>query len=263
MAKKIILTLLTVTICFTAFVSCRKTTVNKGDQTLNYFPLQFGKYVTYDVDSITYNNNLSIHESPCSQLETRTQLKYAIDDTFRDSKKRLSYIMDVYSRPHDGATWQKVRVILLTPSTIAPLTTTPAPNTPTNNIIFTQEGSQFEKLVFPIVQGISWAGNYLVPAQDSSLWYFQKWNYTYQNLKSSFNDGYVNYDNTVTVLEDDETVNNQVLDSTQFAYRTYSKAVYAYNVGMVYKEWTHYIHYPYISACVNGFSVTMRAIDHN
>ena len=263
MAKKSILTLLAVITCFSAFFSCRKTNVTTGDQTLNYFPLQFGKYVTYDVDSITYSIISLDHSSPCTQTETHCQLKYAIDDTFRDSKKRLSYIMDVFSRPHEGAAWLKVRVILLTPAPVPPLTTTPATNTPVNSIIFTQEGSQFIKLEFPIVEGISWKGNSLVPAQDSSLWYFQNWNYTYQNLKASYNTGYSVFDNTVTVIEDNETVNNQVLDTTQFAYRTYSKAVYAYNVGMVYKEWTHYIHYPNISECTEGFSVTMRAVDHN
>ena len=257
MAKKIILTILTVTICFTAFFSCRKTSVQAGDQTLNYFPLQFGKYVTYEVDSFTYD------EEHCTQLETKTQLKYAITDTFRDAKKRLSYIMDVSSRPHDGAVWQRVREILLTPAPVAPLTTSPAPNTPTTSIIFTQEGAQFIKLEFPIVEGISWKGNSLIPSNDTTFWYFNNWNYTYQNLKASYNNGLVTYDNTVTVIEDNETVNNQQLDSTQFAYRTYSKAVYAYNVGMVYKEWTHYTHHPFQSACINGFSVTMRAIDHN
>ncbi len=257
MTKKIILSILTLAICFTAFYSCRKTNSNTGDQTLNYFPVQLGKYVTYNVDSIVYS------DTTCSQFETRSQLKYAISDTFRDNKNRLSYIMDVFSRPHDGANWAKVRVILLTPSAITPVTTTPATGTPTNCLLYSQDGAQFIKMEFPIKEGNTWAGNALVPVQDADFAYFKNWNYTYQNVYSSFNTGFVNFDNTVTVLENNESVYNPQLDSTQYAYRTYAKEVYAYNVGMVYKEWTHYTYHPYNSTCVNGYTVIMRAIDHN
>ncbi|PQJ10298.1 hypothetical protein CJD36_016585 [Flavipsychrobacter stenotrophus] len=257
MTKKIILSILTIGMCATAFYSCRKTNSNTGDQTLNYFPLQFGKTVTYNVDSIIYD------DANCTQRESRTQLKYAITDTFRDSKKRLSYIMDVFSRPHDGAVWQKARVITITPAIVAPTTTTPPPNTPTNSLIFSEIGVQFIRLEFPIVEGNTWKGNALVPVLDTDYAYFNNWNYVYQNVYSSFNTGFMNFDNTVTVLENNESVYNPQLDTTQYAYRTYAKEVYGYNVGMVYKEWTHYIYHPNHSTCVKGYTVIMRAIDHN
>ena len=47
------------------------------------------------------------------------------------------------------------------------------------------------------------------------------------------------------------------------SYRTYAKEVYAYNVGMIYKEWTHWTYKPNHAQCVNGYSVIMRAIDYN
>lgn len=257
MTKKIILGILTIGVCLTAFYSCRKNSTTTGDKTLNYFPLQLGKYVSYNVDSILYDT------TTCTQLETRTQLKYAIDDTFRDSKQRLSYIMDVYSRPHDGANWQKARVILLTPDVIAQLTTSPPPGTPTTSLLYSEVGTQFIKLEFPIIEGNTWKGNSLVQVNDADYAYFYNWNYVYQDYYKQFNTGYSVFDNTVTVLENNESVYNPALDTTQYAYRTYAKEVYAYNVGMVYKEWTHYIYHPNHSTCVAGYSVVMRAYDHN
>lgn len=257
MTKKSILGILTLAICFTAMFSCRKTSSNTGDKTLNYFPIQLGKYVTYNVDSISYDTTL------CIQYEAKSQLKYAITDTFRDPSNRLSYIMNVYSRPHDGADWRKSNIILLTPADVLQTTTNPPANTPTNSILWAQDGLQFIKLEFPIVEGISWKGNANIPVADADYAFYKNWNYTYQNVYQSFNTGYMNFDNTVTVMEDNETVYNPMLDTTQYAYRTYSKAVYGYNVGMVYKEFTHYIYHPYNQTCVQGYTVIMRAVDHN
>lgn len=257
MTKKSIFGFTTLAICFSAFFACKKTSSTNGDKTLNYFPLQFGKYVTYNVDSVVYDT------LGCTQYETHNQLKYAIDDTFRDSKNRLSYVMDVFARPHDGAVWYKNRVILLTPAEVVPTTTTPPANTPTSSILWSESGAQFIKMEFPIVEGISWKGNALVPVQDSDYMFYKNWNYTYQALNQSYNTGYMNFDNTVTVLENNESVYNPALDTTQYAYRTYSKAIYGYNVGMVYREFTHYIYHPNHETCVKGWTVTMRAVDHN
>jgi hypothetical protein len=243
MTKKILPFVLLVAICFVTFFSCRKNGPSKADATLNYFPLIFGKYVTYAVDSIYYI------DTNCVQYESKSQQKYSITDTFTDKKHRLSYIMDVYSRPYDGADWHAINTILITP-------------TPTGLLYF-QDQSEYVKLVFPVVNGFSWQGNKYVQVQDSMFSYLANWNYTYQNVHLSFNDGFVNFDNTATVLEDNESINYPYVDSAVHAFRTYAKEVYAYNVGMVYKEWTHWVYRPDTSKCVKGYSVVMRAIDYN
>ena len=258
MSKKILPIILAGAFCFTTFFSCKKTTVATGDQTVNYFPISLGKYVTYDVDSVVY-----IGDTLCNQYETRTQLKYAIDDTFRDNLNRLSYIMDVFSRQDDGGKWVAIRTILLTQGIIPPLVLPAPAGVPTSNILYSQDGTQYEKLVFPIVNGQSWPGNQFVSSVDPSLQYLQNWTYSYQDLGKPYNNGYNNYQNTVTVLEDNESVNYPQIDSALTAYRIYEKEIYAYNVGMVYKEFTHWTYQPYNAKCVNGFTVVMRATDHN
>ena len=146
---------------------------------------------------------------------------------------------------------------------IAQATTTPPPNTPQTDILYSQSGIQFEKLVFPINEGISWKGNRFVDLTDVDNQYLKNWNYIYQNVGKPYNTGLSNFSNTVTVLENNETVNYPAIDSALDAYRIFAKAVYAYNVGMVYKEWTYWTYKAYDDKCVNGYSVVMRAYDHN
>lgn len=249
MTKKILSILLLVAICITAFVSCRKTTNSKIDGSLNYFPLIPGKSVTYAVDSIYFN------DTDCTKREVKTQQKYVITDTFTDKKKRASYILNVFSRPYEGADWHPINVIYVTPTA--------------EGLLYAQDNAQYIKMVFPVANGLTWKGNKNIETNDSMFSYLNGWNYTYQNLYTSYNTGYINFNNTVTVMEDDESVNYPGFDSIVHAYRTYAKEVYAFNVGMVYKEWTHWTYRPYgpgrphSNECVNGYTVVMRAIDHN
>ncbi len=261
MHKKIFSGLLLVAICF-AVSSCKKSNNSTTDPTMNYFPIKFGHYVTYSVDSVYYigaGNNYFGFDT-CTRFEVKSQLKYSIDDTFRDAQNRLSYIMDVYSRPYDGGYWQGSSVILITPTE----TTVTDLNAPvTQSLLYTQDRTQYVKLIFPISNGYTWKGNQFAEVNDPTFAYLNNWNYTYQNYHLSYFNGQINFDNTVTVLEDNENVNYTNVDSGVAGYRTFAKEVYAYNVGMVYKEWTHYTWNAFDASCWNGYSVIMKAIDYN
>jgi hypothetical protein len=246
MIKKIFSISLLVAISTAALYSCRKSDQSTGDATLNYFPLKFGKYVTYDVDSINY------YGPSCTEVKVSMQMKYVITDTFLDSRKRLTYLLDVYSRPYEGAIWHQSNVIFVTP--------TPA------GLLYTQDGTQYVKMTFPVKEGTTWKGNQYATTDDSLFSYLKGWNYKYTDYnRSYYTGGYrgVNFDNTVSLLLNDESVNYPTYDSGVHAYRTFAKEVYAYNVGMIYKEWTHWTYKPGRADCKSGYSVIMRAIDHN
>jgi hypothetical protein len=93
----------------------------------------------------------------------------------------------------------------------------------------------------------------------------QDWNYQYKDQEQSFNNGKAFFDNTVTVLEADETVNDPETMPDSYASRTFAKEVYGYDVGMVYREMTHWTYdgSPGQSRFRRGYSVVMRAVDHN
>ena len=254
MNKKILSGLLLAAICSLAFFSCKKSNTNTTDPTFNYFPIKYGHYVTYNVDSIYYLG------SSCTRYEIKSQIKYAVTDTFRDASDRLSYIMNVYSRPYDGGLWVANNVIELT---LTPTTVTNLLEPTTTSLYYTQDQTQYVKLMFPITNGYTWQGNQNAQIQNAPFAYLANWNYTYQNLGLSYFNGQIEFGNTVTVLEDNESVNYPGIDTIIAGYRTYAKEVYAYNVGMIYKEWTHYTWNVGNDSCWNGYRVTMTAVDYN
>jgi hypothetical protein len=246
MTKKILSISLLAIISVAAFFSCKKSNNGKVDLTRNYFPVKIGKSVTYAVDSIYYN------AATCTRYEIKSQQKYVITDSTVDNTGYLpvtSYIMTVYSRPYNGALWKVSRVIILTPTA--------------TSLLYAQDNAQFIKLIFPIEQGAIWEGNTNNNFKDPAYAYLNNWNYSYLDYHKSYNNGLVNFDNTVTVLETDQSVNYPNYDSLVDAYRIYAKEVYAYNVGMIYKEWTYWTYKPNKEQCKNGYTVIMQAIDHN
>ena len=255
MTKRILQVFLLLAVFFIAIVACRKGKNKNIDATKGYFPIGIGKYVTYDVDSIYYGIQLDSTvsgglDTVCVQYEVKSQMKYRITDTTRDINDSTIYMMSVYYRHYDGDFWQKEAAVLY-------VRVTP------DSIMVTQDGNKYIKMKFPVVNGYSWKGNSLVNIHTGNNAYLNGWTYSYQRLGLSYNNNLHNFDNTVSVLEDDESVNYPFVDSAVQAYRTYAKEVYAYNIGMVYKEWTHWTYYPNQTHCVNGYTVIMRAVDYN
>ena len=254
MTKKIITIILLLSVGLFGTFSCRKGKDKNIDPTKNYFPIVFGKYVTYDVDSIYYvtvydTTLLGKPDTTCGQIEVKSQLKYAITDTVRDKNDSLMYIVSVFTRHFDGDLWMQegsVLYLIVKPDSITEI----------------QDGNAYVKMRFPVTEGYSWLGNDQVQTAYPQNVYLNNWSYSYQNMGLSFNNLLHNFANTITVLEDDESINYPYVDGNLTGYRTYAKEVYAYNIGLVYKEWTHITYGP-PTTCGTGFTVVMRAVDYN
>jgi len=254
MTKKTFRFLLLTGLAFVVLFSCRKGSYPSGDPTKNYFPVVFGKYVTYDVDSIYYVTTFDTSaegkmDTICGEYEVKSQMKYCITDTARDVDDSLMYMVSVFRRYYDGGLWQQEGGVLYIKQK-------------PDSIVLSQDGNKYVKMMFPIQNGKTWFGNDQVQVNIAQNAYFNNWTYTYQNIGKSFNNNLHIFDNTVTVLEDDESVNYPYVNAKLSGYRTYAKEVYAYNIGLVYKEWTHFTYTPPFT-CANGYTVVMRAIDHN
>jgi hypothetical protein len=244
MNKKILPALL-ILIVSVSFFACKKTTSAGADASTKYFPLQMGKYVVYNVDSTFYV------DTNCKTTDHISQIRYSVTDTFRDNMNRLSYLMNVYTRANATATWQTQTVIYVTPTA--------------SDVETVQDGLRFIKLYFPILTTDTWKGNsYINTADTANMLYANTWTYMYQNYGQSFNNGAVNYSNTVTVLQDDESQYATGTDTgaANIIYRTYAREIYAANIGMVYKQITHYV-VPDSTKCKSGFSVVMQAVENN
>jgi len=246
---RIILGLLAV-VCATIMLgSCKKDRVvvnaDGGNLYQTYMPLQIGKYIVYDVDSSIWDDVL------CLKIIHHSQQKFLVTDTFRDGQNRLSYAISMESRLNATSQFVPNDVVYYTPGA--------------EQLEYVEKNIRFMRLVNPIVEGKQWAGNSMMPADDQDYAYLKGWKYTYKNVLQPFNNGVINFEKTLTVDETNQIVNNPETQPADYAYLLQSKSVYAFRVGMVYREYTYWIYDPATTgkSCRKGVGVVMRAVEYN
>jgi hypothetical protein len=253
--RKYILPLICGALSVLSLSSCEKETEDLSEYSIgrNFFPLQKGKYILYNVDSTYWDDFLK------AEIVYHSQMRYQIADSFTNAEGNISYKVDVYQRKETTDSFQIKEIFYVTPSE--------------TNVEVTQKNLTFIKMVFPVAEGTTWDGNAKIPKLDQD--YTQEysntnWVYSYHNLGVAFDPGNNYYDRTVTINHIDDQLNNPDLDSTLYAYRNYSQEVYAYNVGMIYKERIYWVFQPKGpdgqgggSGYRKGYGVRMRAIENN
>ncbi len=247
--KKIILGLGALVLAGTLIVSCKKErdvlNTKGGDLYQPYLPLTIGKYITYEVDSSIWD------DVKCIKYTHSYQHQYLVADTFRDAQNRLSYVINIYTRKNAGDNFVVNDVIYYTSGA--------------EKLELVEKNIRFMRMINPVVEGKSWDGNSLMPTEDHDYDYLKNWNYTYQNVLKPFNNGVLDFDNTVTVNEVDSILNNPETMPTAYASLQQSKTVYAYGVGMIYHSYAYWTYDPIpgVQSCRKGIGVTLRAIDYN
>lgn len=228
------------------FSSCKKETNNNnpnGDSVAAYTPMRIGKFITYSVDSTIWN------DFDCSKVIRHYQMRYSFADTFSDNSGRLSYRVETAIRTQDTMPWTSGIVLYYTPTA--------------STLESVESNLRYIKLASPLANGTVWNGNSMILTNDADLGYFANWNYTYANVGMPYDQDSIYFDRTVTVNEVDEQTNDPESLPGAYADRTFSKEVYQYNLGLVYREMTHWIYDPNVNSCRKGYSVVMRTIDHN
>jgi hypothetical protein len=133
----------------------------------------------------------------------------------------------------------------------------------TSGIDVIMNNVRMEKLIFPVTDNGTWFGNRAIDTGAPEFRYYGSWVYRYKNLLQPYNTGRVIFDNTVTVDAVDTTVGNPDTTPGAYAERTYMREVYGYYVGLIYHENTRWIYDPATATCRKGYTVIMRAVDHN
>ncbi len=246
MIKRLI-PLLLLAVLAIAGTSCNKSDNDNlvyNEPTRGFYPLQVGRYVVYDVDSVVWNN------FDCSKRTRHLQMRYLVADTFTDNSGRASYRIDVEQRDNSDSAWAASQVMYVTPTT--------------SDIQLVMQNLRFEKLVFPISNNKQWIGNRAIDTTDPGLAQYSGWIYRYSNYLQPYNNGRLSFGSTVTVNAIDDSVNNPETMPNAYAERNYFREVYAYAVGMVYREITYWTYDPAdpSTACRKGYSVVMRAIQY-
>ncbi len=245
MSKKSLSFILFAALMTIAYVSCKKADEVPAPigPTSDYFPLERGKYVIYNVDSTRWDDTF------CVKVTRAYQVMYTVADTFTDNQGRLSYRINTRIRRKPTDTW-KVQDVFYVTNTGATL-----------EMVY--DNLRFIKLTFPVREGNTWKGNSLIPTEDPKFSYFFDWDYRYDQVDVPYSTGEVEYKDAVIINHVDRAVNSPEVFPNDPASRTYSQEVYAKGVGMIYREYIRWTYDPQTTRCRKGDGVIMRAVDHN
>lgn len=220
------------------------------DYKYDYYPVDSGITVVYQVDSIRYS-----FLNPGVQIDTLSYfIKETIGDTFLDDLGQINYRVWRYRRDSISQPWQIDRAWSLMHTV--------------TNLQKNEDGLRFIKLVFPPKPDQNWNGNQYIDAQyndplnPSGFEYLLDWTYKITALDVTANIGGMAFDSTLSILQQDD---ENLLE------KTYSLEQYAKGVGMIYKELWHLTTQrvdpasqllPFEEKAENGFILKMTVIDY-
>ncbi len=187
------------------------------DYEYDYYPLDSGRYIIYDVDSIRFSWQPTTGSGYIQYTDTiRYQLKEFYAGAFYDSfQGNLKYRIEYYRRNSTDDPWQNDRVWY-------------AIKTATN-LQRQEDDLRFMKLVFPPREGYSWDGTVFI-TKTGLFEFLQNWKFQYVNVGKPFSVNGIDFEKTLTV--------NHILpdEDNRIDYQ-YSREIFAKGVGIIYRDW--------------------------
>lgn len=231
------------------FVSCKKTSQIYSTENINdYFPLQVGKYITYQLDSTIF-----IHFGTKDTVVSY-QAKDVVDAQITDNLGRPAYRIIRYLRQDTSQQWQPNNTFEVTPTG--------------NSIEYVENNLRFLKLEMPIHQDFSWKGNSYLDTYSSisDVPFYDNWDYTYDSLDVPLTINNILIDSTIKVTEVDDSLGNPNDPTTIYAQRIFSEEKYGKGIGLIYRDFIQW-QYQNCSGCpeqgYTGYGVRLSIIDHN
>ncbi len=246
MLKKNIIPLLSAALLIVlALGSCEKTDSPPATNMIDeYYPLQLGKYITYKLDSTVYIN-LSTQKAVRSYI-----VQDFVDAEIIDNLGNPGYRIRRMMRSNTDTTqWFDNATFIVVPSR--------------QNIQFSENNLKFIKLVNPVTDLNTWAGNSYINTDDNFLRFYENWEYFYENIGQPFVANNVNFDETITVNQID-MVNGDPSNKNFFYAITKSSEVYAKGVGLIYKDFLYEAWQPSTQNYeANSYGVRLTILNHN
>ncbi len=231
------------------FISCKKENDNfTSDSVTDYYSLQVGKYITYNLDSSLYIN-FGLKDTTVSY-----QVQDRVDAQVTDNLGRDGYRIIRYIRKDATEAWEPNNTFMVVPTD--------------NSIEYIENNLRFLKLKMPVKQDYSWKGNSYIDTYtlNSDLIYLDDWDYIYDSINVPLTINSLTFDSTLKVFERDEFEGDDPsLPTTQYADKTYSVEKYAKGVGLIYREFLHWEYQGEQSPThgYTGYGVKLSIIDHN
>jgi len=183
---------------------------------LEYFPLQIGKYIVYQVDSIVYDFAMG---GGTLRDSSRTFVKEITADTIRDQSGHLVFTVERHERKNGTEPW-----VLKSISTAARTAT---------QAIRTEDNFRFLKLIFPLDRRSEWDGNIWIDKNreieiaGERMRPFTNWKYEVDSIDVQVSVGQYAFDSTMLVTE---------ADDKNIIERRFVRVRYAKHIGVVWRE---------------------------
>ena len=231
---------------------CSESTVTEDlDQVVqgfDYFPLEIGKYVSYQVDSTIYD----VDGNATAIFNSTSFLKEEVSDTLRDSENELVYRIERFEKSNLDDPWEIKDVW------VSKRTEFQAERV--------EENLRFIKMVFPLAEDATWNGNLyidertIIPIAGESIEVFKNWSSELRLLNQPALIGDFLFDEITTISHADS---ENLIELRQVTEK------YAKGVGLVEKEmWildTQEIDQtrPWELKAEKGYILKQFVIDHN
>lgn len=211
--------LLMLLVIFATIFGCKNSSVTEDlDEVVqgeDYFPLELGKFVSYQVDSTIYdvdgNNTITIN--------TTSFVREEVSDTLRDSEGDLIYRIERSEKANIEDPW------VIQDIWVAKRTEFQAERV--------EENLRFIKMIFPLAEEATWDGNLfidertIIPIAGESIEVFKNWNSEIVLLAQPDNIGGIVFDEVTTISHADSENLIELRSVTE---------KYAKGVGLVDRE---------------------------
>jgi hypothetical protein len=233
-----------------AFSACSKSSVDFQTPELNeYFPLETGKYITYNLDSLIYIN------FGTTAVTRSYQVKFEVDSLVTDNLGRPAYRIFRYIRNSPASAWVPDQSFVAVNSS--------------TSLEFIENNMRFIKLKQPVRDNFSWKGNTYIDTYslNSQVKYMDDWDYIYDSVGLPLQVGSYDLAKALVVNHRDEIIGNPA-DPNSYHEINYSQEKYASGIGLVYRKFFHGEYQPPVPGLggyyVDGsYGITLTMIDHN
>ena len=245
MRKLFLLLILIVAVIFNA---CKKSTDTLAVASVSeYYPLQVGKYITYNLDSTIFIN------FGTAQAVVKYQVKHQIDALITDNLGRPAYRVIRYIRKTAANPWVPDNTFMAVQTDFA--------------VEFIENNMRFLKLKGPVRDAFTWKGNSYIDTYslNSTVKYLDDWDYAYDSVNVKQTIGTFTFDSTLKVAQRNEIIGN-LTDPNSYSEINFGAEKYAKGTGLVYRNFLHVEYQPPTpgrGAYRVGYGVKMTIIDHN
>lgn len=229
------------------FSACKKSEEHKVVPLSEYYPLEVGKYVSYQLDSLVFIN------FGTKDTVITYQVKHEVNAAVTDNLGRPAYRIFRYIRKTHTDPWVSDNTFMAVPTDFS--------------VEFIENNMRFLKMQSPLKNGYTWKGHTYIDTYslNSEVRYLDNWDYVYDSLGLPTTVGLFNLEDAVKVHHRDEIIGDPS-NPDSYSEINRGEEKYAKGIGLIYRNFLHVEYQPPTpgrGGYKQGYGVTLTMIDHN